>query len=296
MRRWLLLVLACILSQVAVIYCEVEDSNYLLESSRGSDKDKEKIRQPVASSRTGNELSPAKAVEDTRPVTCRWPLHVHNGLTISPISQCLAQRPLNFCVKDMILMTCVTSGVRTTGKCLEKGEWSNLLHCPEPKRACPDLDPVENGNISRIEKSLQATVDAPLFGIGTNVRFKCNTGYQLAENQPSVIVCHDQYTWTHPPPKCIKVSEPKKNSKPFPTELKALFIFISIILMSILLVSFALVYRWRKRELQRKRWQRYFGNYSYRQSKTNITSSTSSNQEMKMFREKEKRSIPVTDL
>lgn len=121
---------------------------------------------------------------------------------------------------------------------------------------------------SPASESLTAKKDTKKLPLRSKVSFQCEPGYTLIG--PNQIVCDVKYEWTYKAPWCKQDDEiPEKQAINY--KLTLIWSSITIVSILVLIVSSLLIYKWRQRILQRKQWQRYFGDYTYRQSKTRIT-------------------------
>ena len=120
---------------------------------------------------------------------------------------------------------------------------------------------------------LTARKEVRKWPLNTKVSFMCESGYTLIG--PPQIVCDVGYQWSFKCPFCKQDEEvPEKQAINY--KLTIIWSSITILSILILIASSLLIYKWRQRILQRKQWQRYFGDYTYRQSKTRITRPASS--------------------
>ena len=212
-------------------------------------------------------------------ISCDMPARPHAGLTIVTGKQ---QVKSVFRPGDIIIYSCRQTGVKAAVKCLPDGTWHRgAPHCPFPNEVSCPAPKVENG---RIEGSKP-------FQVYSSIKFKCDQNYVLEGS--SKLFCLPNGKWNDTIPKCASTS-PIIESQSSSSKLTILIICIIIIILIIILISLMLLLRWRKQQLERKRWQRYFGNYNHRQSKTNFTYNNSN--EMKCFRQSPKPTVPSTDL
>ena len=260
------------------------------------DKNRDSFARGLDSS--GNAL--ASSSKSSSPIFCEQPLLPHSGVIIKPSK---SKYPVN----TFIFFTCHNTNT-ATAKCQEDGTWSRgVPHCPPTNESCPNLGDIPNGwmnvSIGKKASQLQASnPSAPKYPFNTKVKFFCYEGYVL-EGAP-VLICDTGFKWSFRMPVCRSTVSDSNASKGSSTKLTALLTSISIILTLVLLVAFFLWYRWKQRQRERKRWKRYFINYSYRQSKHNITHirrpidqqvDNNKPNEMKEF-QKTAAVIPMTDL
>ena len=235
-------------------------------------------------------LNSVRNIQQKSRSVCPRPMQPNYGLSIKGLKLKQDIIPVN----TIIVYQCHT-GEASTARCLANGEWSRgIPPCPDPgNKTCPNLPLFYHGKMNTV-KHPAAPNDSPEYPYATKVLYKCDKGYKISG--PQVIFCDKLFAWYSVPPHCVKEETGELVSSSQYPKLTVLLTSISIILFFVILTSMILLYRWRQRKLQRKRWQRYFGNYAYRQSKTNITNSNS-DQEMKLFKENiAKPAVPVTDL
>lgn len=223
------------------------------------------------------------------PVECPTPIRPHSGLRILSINR--KQRVNKYLPGDVIIYSCSANNIKATAKCHPDGDWSRgPPHCPSstpnPLR-CPALTTLSHGSV-KIEQS-KAT-------------FSCSNGYEL--DGSGSITCNSNGVWSDPVPRCVLLMNPPSNSitddhlnlnnhmsnslekneqlleqqqKNTSATLTILLTIIGVVVGLIMISGAALFCRWRQQQLQRKRWQQYFGHYHHRQSKTNIVLSSTYN-------------------
>ena len=166
------------------------------------------------------------------------------------------------------------------------GQWSRgPPHCPQIT-ACPPIGEFQNGlyNVSN-----SSNKEMKLFKVNTRLNFYCDQHYILDGVQS--LTCVSNGVWNGTVPKC-SINLPIHKSES--SKLTILITSIAVLVVIVFVVSCVLVCRWRQQQLQRRRWQQYFGHYNHRQSKTNIMLNQN---EMKCFRQTPpKPTVPVTDL
>jgi len=212
-------------------------------------------------------------------VTCPVPSRPHSGLKIINLSPRKVYTPGN-----IIIYSCHT-GTRASAKCLPDGTWQRgPPHCPPQENiTCPSVPHFEHGTIVSNNNSNNKSFQM----LYRSLTFRCEDNYRLEGAQS--VTCLPTSKWSDVFPSCVFNPPPVPPSP----QLTILVTSITVLLVIIFLISFILAYRWRQTQLERRRWQRYFGNYNHRQSKTNITLNTN---EMKCFRQSPKPTVPVTDL
>ncbi|RWS22904.1 complement control/ sushi-like repeats protein, partial [Leptotrombidium deliense] len=209
---------------------------------------------------------------------CDTPPKPHTGLLIKPFAN-------RYNAGERVLLLCLTRKDKKSILCTEDGVWDDaIMHCPAPhpkSMYCPQVSDIPNGSHNGSKGKQKA---------GTRIVFKCNNNYLL--NGTPWIYCQADGTWTGKVPSCsvksTSVSIERTSSK-----LTVLWTCIAVVFVLILVIIAVLLLRWRQRQLQRRHWRRYFGNHTYRQSKTNIYHN---NQEMKLFKQSKSQAVPVTDL
>lgn len=225
---------------------------------------------------TWSEIS---AIPECTIITCSMPAKPHPDLRIVSFKR---NKSAPYVPGDLVIYICDTNTVsKASAKCLGNGEWSRgPPHCPQ-RNECTSLSQIVHG-------SHNATAPYP---IATIVKFECEDGYRI--NGSPIIECQKRggkVMWNDTAPSCQEVPKPLPlKSQKF----TALITSIVIVFLIVCVMFGVLLLRWRQRQLQRRRWQRYFGHYHHRQSKTNITLNTN---EMKCFRQSPKPTVPVTDL
>jgi len=125
-------------------------------------------------------------------------------------------------------------------------------------------------NITSVRKGVPP-VDpnsSPKYPFNSKIKFNCFQGYEL--EGAGTLICGPEFKWSFKMPEC-RAPGSRTPSPRSSTTLATLLSCIFILLLLIVLIGFIFFYRRRQRQKQRKRWQRYFGNYAYRQSKHNIT-------------------------
>lgn len=233
-------------------------------------------------------------------VKCIKPSPPHSGFTFRP-------NRLKFDVDDHLIIQCHNK-VTITAKCTTDGSWSRgLPFCPEPLgSSCPIITPdmFPDGHFN-ISVPIEADVEGSnaTFPLRSKINFSCPDGFDL--RGAKTIVCDTGFKWSFKVPIC---REPDYISDKRTSGHQLQIIIASIVVTAILtlVISLYLLFRWKTRVDQRKRWQRYFGNYTYRSSKTNITRNASqlnsvrrsarTAQEMKLFKQTISNPVPITDL
>lgn len=172
--------------------------------------------------------------------------------------------------------------------CTSQGTWSvDDFYCPEPlPKLCPIVTPLENG---RHNGSSKVTG----YPDGTLITFMCNPNY-YRDGAPYIRCRHGN--WTSQKPRCALheyYSLTRSTSTSSSNQLTVLGTVLFVVLFFILLVLSIILHRLRQRHLEKQYWKRYFGNHTYRQSRTNITATC--NQEMRFFCQS-RSPVPVTDL
>ncbi|KPM04539.1 complement control/ sushi-like repeats protein [Sarcoptes scabiei] len=221
------------------------------------------------------------------PVTCPTPSKPHNGLRIVDVNRKQRQNRQNFIPGDIIIYNCISNKIRATARCNSDGEWSRgMPHCPIDETInslkCKPFDSFTHGSVKYVENAAV---------------FSCKDGFELEGK--STINCNPNGVWNGPLPRCVlKMAAPPElvpttsntissisdtvitnesidDQEPkISKTLMILLILISIVLFVLIVVATVSFYHWRQRRLNSKTWQRYFGHYYHRQSKTNIMLST----------------------
>lgn len=227
------------------------------------------------------------------PVTCPRPSLQHHGMVIKSKQGTLAKYPIG----SMIVYSCHTGAI-APARCSSTGEWSGGPPvCPETNASCSDIrDHFKNGKMTLVRPQT-ASDSASRFTYGSRVYFKCNPGFVFADpTDASLIICDKGHRWSHAVPTCV-AEQPLTVRPSGHSPVTMLVSGTTVVLFAIAFVLLFVAYRWRQRRSQRKRWQRYFGNYAHRQSRTNFTTSSSS-QEMKLYKQRNNGHVPVpvTDL
>ncbi len=240
--------------------------------------------------RQDDSWSPLLDINDTflqcLVVKCETPIRPHSGLRILP------SRPKSgafFKPGEVIIFSCDTSGkTKASSKCLADGSWSRgPPHCPEKVNTCPPIGDFPHGSYN-VTNSLAKDKDF-VFKSNTRLGFYCDEKYIL--DGSSSLQCLSSGVWNASIPKCAFNDSLHQSQS---SQLTILITSIAILIIIVFLISCILVCRWRQQQLQRRRWQQYFGHYNHRQSKTNIMLNTN---EMKCFRQTPpKPTVPVTDL
>lgn len=218
-------------------------------------------------------------------IRCDSPVRPHSGLRI------ISSRPKSgraYKPGDVIIFTCDTSPkTKATSKCLPDGQWSRgPPHCPEIITSCPPIGDFAHGFYNMSNSSNK---DLKSFKSNTKIGFYCFQNHILEGTQS--LTCLSTGVWSATIPKCT-VSAAIIDSQS--SKLTILITSIAVLVVIVFVVSCVVVCRWRQQQLQRRRWQQYFGHYSHRQSKTNIVLNSN---EMKCFRQTPpKPTVPVTDL
>ncbi|XP_054168833.1 sushi, von Willebrand factor type A, EGF and pentraxin domain-containing protein 1-like [Oppia nitens] len=225
-------------------------------------------------------------------IRCESPVRPHSGLRILP------SRPKSGSYRpgDVIIYSCDTSSkTKASSKCLSDGQWSRgPPHCPEKNSYCPST---LLGEFSAATDGYYNTTLKPVEGngykVGTRAMFYC-TGSSSLANSP-VLVCLPSGVWNGSLPKCsVDNTEAEALSGSSGHQLTVLITSIAGLAVMVAVITCIVVCRWRQQQLQRRRWQQYFGHYNHRQSKTNIMLNQN---ELKCFRQTpSKPTVPVTDL
>ena len=225
---------------------------------------------------------------------CEQPVIPHSGIIVKPSKS-------KYAAGTLVVFQCHNEA-STTARCQEDGSWSRgLQYCPPTNGSCPDLGDIPFGwmNIS-LSKAAQREAKGSIskYPLNTKVKIFCFSGYKL--EGATTLVCDPGFKWSFKKSEC-RPNLTEGNSSKISSKLTALLTSISFLLILVILVAVTLFYRWRQRQLQRQRWQRYFTNYTYRQSKHKIThvrpvdQQSDTHNEMKEFR-KTAAVIPITDL
>jgi hypothetical protein len=245
---------------------------------------------------TDAEKAEAKKESPFKGVSCESPSLPHSGMLVKPSRN-------RYSIGTTVIFQCHNLA-STTARCLDDGSWSRgPQYCPPTNTSCPDLGDIPSGyfniTLSKAAQKEMKTNYVPKFPFNTKVKVTCYPGYKL--DGAAILVCDPGFQWSFKKPVC-RLHLPDANVSKGSSKLTALWTSISILLTLVLLVGFTLLYRWRQRQLQRQRWQRYFTNYTYRQSKHKITHhvrpvdlQSDTQNEMKEFR-KTAATIPITDL
>ncbi|CAG2100310.1 unnamed protein product [Medioppia subpectinata] len=217
-------------------------------------------------------------------VKCESPIRPHTGLRILPSR---SKSGNSYKPGDVIIFSCDTSPkTKASSKCLTDGQWSRgPPHCPEKTNYCPTIGDFVHGfynSSTNLSKSISIKVN-------TRIAFYCDDSYIL-EGSPSM-TCLSNGVWNTSVPKCA-FNEAVRQSQS--SQLTILITSIAALVVIVFVISCVVVCRWRQQQVQRRRWQQYFGHYNHRQSKTNIMLNQN---EMKCFRQTPpKPTVPVTDL
>jgi hypothetical protein len=202
---------------------------------------------------------------------CDRPRRPHSGLIIKP--------SLKYYTSGQIVIFQCHNGVSISASCQEDGQWSRgVPFCPLSNSSCPPHPPFANGNVT-----YSPNPNGP-HQLRARANFKCNTGFEIAG--APMLICEPGYVWSYRIPSCQPIRPEKSSSSR--SLLTAVLLSIGILFSLVVVISGTLYYRWWRRKMQRKRWQRYFGNYTYRQSKHKIQVHNNANnpahQEMKQFK------------
>lgn len=228
----------------------------------------------ISSSLSTNAI--AKAATDTSSASaastksrCDRPRRPHSGLIIKP--------SLKFYSAGQVVIFQCHNGLSISAACQEDGQWSRgVPYCPPTNQSCsPHM--FANGNVS-----YSPNPTGP-FQLRARANFKCNEGFELVG--APMVVCEKEFQWSYKTPACLPIRPEKSSSSG--SLLTAVLLSIGIVFSMVLVISGTFWYRWWRRKMQRKRWQRYFGNYTYRQSKHKIQMHNNGNpahQEMKQFK------------
>ncbi|KAH9522905.1 hypothetical protein DERF_006457 [Dermatophagoides farinae] len=230
------------------------------------------------------------------PVTCPIPVRPHNGLRIVDVNRKQRMNKNVFTPGDIIIFSCMSNRMKLTAKCRDDGEWSQgIPHCPMNEFStlkCAPITTFSHGTVKIVNE--------------TRALFTCNDEYEL--DGPTTINCNANGVWSAPLPRCVvrmiistddhdhrhsTTLDPKHHSSSHLSEsnnnnddlldneeraisntLLVLLIIIFILLFIIITIAMIAFCRWRQRRMNSKVWQRYFGHYYHRQSKTNIMLST----------------------
>lgn len=221
-------------------------------------------------------------------VKCDNPIRPHSGLRIIKNRS----KANSFKPGDVIIYSCDTNPrIKASAKCFPDGQWSRgPPHCPERTIACPPIGEFENGFYNLTNSALKPDMKSDKeLKVSTKIGFYCRENYILDGSQS--LTCLPSGNWTAPKPKCVINSALLQSES---SQLTILITSIAILVVIVFVISCVLVCRWRQQQLQRRRWQQYFGHYNHRQSKTNIMLNQN---EMKCFRQTPpKPTVPVTDL
>lgn len=286
-------------------------TSHVLEATR--------VRRSTLSSvsnKNGGEPSPKTCegskckvpLKPKKPIRCLKPEAPHTGFTYRPNYK-------RYRLDDVMVVSCHNGKRHFTLKCLDDGSWSGNFppedECPAPAgSSCPNVTsesfPDGHFNVSLPLLASDADLDdeqiPAAFPLKTKIDFECYPDLNLVGAK--TIVCDPGYKWSFKVPLCVKSSE-----APSPASMTSgppLEIIMSIIIAGILVVviSLYLLNRWRLRVSERKRWQRYFGNYTYRSSKTHFNSSQLNSvrrstrittaQEMKLMKQTISPPVPIT--
>nr|XP_027202894.1 CUB and sushi domain-containing protein 1-like [Dermatophagoides pteronyssinus] len=221
-------------------------------------------------------------------VTCPTPVRPHNGLRIVDVNRKQRMNRNFFIPGDIIIFSCMSNRLKLTAKCRDDGEWSQRMpHCPMNEFStlkCAPITTFSHGTVKIVNQ--------------TRALFSCNDGYEL--DGATTINCNINGAWSGPLPRCVvrmiistdnhqSILDSSNNhqhlsesshkdldneERSISNTLLILLIIIFILLFIIISIGMVAFCRWRQRRMNSKVWQRYFGHYYHRQSKTNIMLST----------------------
>jgi len=207
-------------------------------------------------------------------VFCRRPSYLHSGMLMSPRKN---KYPDGF----LAIIQCWDGNTMAT-TCQSEGTWSRALNCPMTNNSCPSLSgdgtsSEEEDNFETLFSNGNAEVKRPSvapasvrYPLDTKIRFSCKEGFTLEGSH--TIVCGIKFVWSYRVPRCSPDEDSPSETKSSSTWalLTTIWTVIAIVALLLALVALPIFFKWRQRRLQRKKWQRYFGNYTYRQSKHHI--------------------------
>jgi len=216
-------------------------------------------------------------------VRCEPPVRPHSGLRVLPSR---SKSGNSYKPGDVIIFSCDTSHkTKASSKCLADGQWSRgPPHCPERSNSCAAIGELAHGSYNTTAAFKLSVVKA-----STRLDFYCDDSYIL-EGSAS-LTCLSSGVWNGTVPKCAFAGALRDSQS---SRLTILITSIAALVVIVFVISCVVVCRWRQQQVQRRRWQQYFGHYNHRQSKTNIMLNQN---EMKCFRQTPpKPTVPVTDL
>ncbi|XP_015784429.1 beta-2-glycoprotein 1 [Tetranychus urticae] len=252
-----------------------------------------------------------RSYKSTATISCPPKYHVEKSVSLScesngkwkgSLSRCVENFCLNYAtsrsgvltlprksqysIGATVLATCHDKN-RTTIRCKEDGSWElNGFKCSDPgKKFCSVITPLENGRHNGSSKITG-------YSDGVVIAFYCNPNYY--RDGPPWIRCRHG-SWTSNKPRCVlhEYGSLSRSPSSSSNQLTVLGTVLFVILFFILIVLSIILHRLRQRHLEKQYWKRYFGNHTYRQSRTNITATC--NQEMRFFCQS-RSTVPVTDL
>jgi hypothetical protein len=197
-----------------------------------------------------------------------------------PAGVVLLPKKDRYLVDESIHYYCVTNNEYERVQCLSDGSLQgNLPACPRPQIThCPPVD-LEHGQLT------SSSTDR--FAVGAKITFRCEYNYKLTE--PKWIVCQNNGEWTNKAPRCMDVSSAMSS-----LILSYILTCVIFIILLILIIWFVVLFRWRQKQNQRRKYRKYFLNYEFQHDKSYMPPNT--NQEMRLFFQSKRLTVPFTDL